>query len=363
MTALEQATLADGERAWQAVLERDRRLDGVLFYAVRSTGIYCRPTCPSRRPRREQVQFFFDRAAAEHAGFRACRRCRPEHARAESAEVRLAGSVCRHIEENLESTLTLRTISAAVGAEPGRIQRVFRQVLGVGVREYIKARRFAVFRMYLRVGKPVAEATYEAGYSSSSRVYEDIQSRLGMTPSTYRRRAEGVRVRYTICDSPIGKLLVAATPKGVCKVEIGDSEEKLSASVVGEFPRATVERDDAELKDTVRQIVRHLDGKEPERSLPLDIRATAFQLRVYNELRKIPYGSTRTYSEIARAVKLPAGQRAVARACATNPVALAIPCHRVIAADGTLGGYRWGVERKRTLLEREAAMREKTGAE
>jgi AraC family transcriptional regulator of adaptative response/methylated-DNA-[protein]-cysteine methyltransferase len=217
--------------------------------------------------------------------------------------------------------------------------------------------------MYLRVGKPVAEATYEAGYSSSSRVYEDIQSRLGMTPAVYRRQAAGMRVRYTICDSPIGKLLVAATDKGVCKIEVGESEERLRASVAGEFPRAIVERDDVELKGAVSQILRHLEGAEPELSLPLDIRATAFQLRVYNALRRIPYGATRSYGEVARSLRLPNGQRAVARACATNPVALAVPCHRVIAADGGLGGYRWGVERKRKLLEREAAARRESVAE
>ncbi len=343
---------------WQAVLKRDPRLDGVLFYAVRSTGVYCRPSCPSRRPRREHVQFFFEPRAAEGAGFRACRRCRPNQDRSQSAEIDLARRICQFIEENLDGTLTVRVMESALGASADRLQRTFRRVLGVPLHQYIKARRFTVFKMYLRLGRPVAEATYEAGYSSSSRVYEKVAGRLGMTPALYRRRAPGVQIRYTVCDSPLGKLLVATTEKGICKVEFGESPAKLQAALQGEFARARVARDDGELAPAVKAILRHLEGKEPDLALPLDIRATAFQLRVYEELKRIPYGRTRTYREIAERLHMPRAQRAVARACATNPVPLLIPCHRVVRSDGELGGYRYGIERKQALLHKEAGIEE-----
>jgi AraC family transcriptional regulator of adaptative response/methylated-DNA-[protein]-cysteine methyltransferase len=340
---------------WQAVLKRDPRLDGVLFYAVRSTGIYCRPSCPSRRPRREHVQFFFEPKAAESAGYRPCRRCRPREDRAQSAEIELARRICRFIEENLEGTLTLRVMGHALGESGERLQRTFRRVLGVPLYQYIKARRFAVFKMFLRLGRPVAEATYEAGYSSSSRVYEQVSGRLGMTPAVYRRRGPGVRIRYAVCDSPLGKLLVAATERGICKVEFGESEEKLRAALVGEFARAEIVRDAGQLSRAVESLLRHLDGRQPDLAMPLDIRATAFQLRVYAELKRIPCGQTRTYGEVARAIGMPGGQRAVARACATNPVPIVVPCHRVVRADGDLGGYRFGTARKKALLEMESS--------
>lgn len=345
------------EGSWRAVLARDRRYDGAFVYAVRSTGIYCRPSCASKKPRREQVVFFPLPEAAERAGFRACRRCHPTQVSAADPRVPLVREVCRLIDAHPDRTASLATLSARVGATPHRLVRAFRTVLGLTPRQYRDERRLDRFKTQLKETRKVSPALYEAGYGSTSRVYERAHAQLGMTPATYGRGGAGMRIAFAIVPCTLGRLLVAATERGICRVGIGDDDRVLERGLRTEFPAATIARDDATLRSWVTELVAHLDGRQPHLDLPLDVRATAFQRRVWEALRKIPYGNTRTYSEIARAVGNGKATRAVARACATNPVAVVIPCHRVVREDGALGGYRWGIERKRALLKQEADRR------
>jgi AraC family transcriptional regulator of adaptative response/methylated-DNA-[protein]-cysteine methyltransferase len=338
---------------WRAVLERDRRGDGRFVFAVRSTGIYCRPSCPARRPRRSQVAFFDRPDAAEQAGFRACRRCRPREAGAADPQAALVRRVCRLIDEGGEEGWRLPALAEAAGVSPRRLMRTFKQALGVSPRQYAEARRLAAFKRRLKKGDSVTTALYDVGFGSSSRLYEDVQGRLGMTPSTYRRGGRGLSLRYTIAASPLGRLLVAATDRGVAAVSLGDSDVRLQEALRTEYPAAEVSRDDAALETWVAAVLGQLAGTASREDLPLDVQATAFQHRVWQELRAIPRGQTRSYSEIARRLGRPRAARAVARACASNPVALVVPCHRVVEAGGGLGGYRWGVERKRALLAQE----------
>jgi AraC family transcriptional regulator, regulatory protein of adaptative response / methylated-DNA-[protein]-cysteine methyltransferase len=337
---------------WRAVLGRDARFDGAFVYAVRSTGVYCRPSCPSRRPRRASVVFFDLPRAAEGAGFRSCRRCRPaDVARPDPRALRVE-RVCRYIDQHLEGALPLARLAREAGLSAYHFQRTFKQLMGISPRQYAEARRLASFKTQVRKGETVTSALYGAGYGSGSRLYERAARQLGMTPAAYRKGGRGMRLRYTVGRSPLGCLLVAATSRGIAAVSLGDSEATLEATLRAEYPAAEIERDDQALAPRVRDVVRRLAGGRGP-MLPLDINATAFQWRVWQELLRIPAGSTRTYGEVARALGQPKAARAVARACATNPVALVIPCHRVVAGDGGLGGYRWGAGRKRQLLERE----------
>ena len=330
---------------WQAVLARDRRFDGAFVYAVRSTGIYCRPSCASRRPRRTQVTFFPIPEAAEREGFRACRRCHPADARGTDATVALVREAARAI-----------AAGTAPRGEPRRLARAFKRVLGITPRAYAEAHRSARFKQELKRRKHVSPALYEAGYSSTSRVYEHTHEQLGMTPATYARGGPGVDIVFVTVPTSLGRLLVAATDRGICRVTLGDSAAKLEADLRTEFDAARVrEQKGGKLEGFVDAILSYLEGTELHLDLPLDIRATAFQRRVWQELQQIPFGETRTYADVAQAIGQPKATRAVARACATNPAALVIPCHRVVREDGDLGGYRWGVERKRSLLERENA--------
>ena len=333
---------------WRAVEARDARFYGAFVYGVRSTGVYCRPTCPSRRPRREQVLFFDRPEEAERAGFRACRRCRPKEA-ANGWLQRL----CDYMEANLDGPLTLKRLSEQVGLSPHHLQRSFKRAVGVTPRQYADGLRLASVKAGLRSGHNVTRALYDAGYGSSSRLYERSNSRLGMTPATYRQGGKNMRINYTIVDSPMGRLLVGATERGICAVSLGDSDRKLEAFLRTEYPKAEVRRDRNGLSRWVGAILKRLNGCERQLDLPVDVQATAFQWRVWEQLRAIPYGSTRSYSEVARAIGRPTAVRAVARACATNPISVVIPCHRVVREDGGLGGYRWGLERKRALLEQE----------
>ncbi|MFY9607189.1 MAG: bifunctional DNA-binding transcriptional regulator/O6-methylguanine-DNA methyltransferase Ada [Blastocatellia bacterium] len=338
---------------WHAVLTRDKRFDGKFVFAVRSTGIYCRPSCPSRRPRREQVTFFPLPEAAERAGFRSCLRCRPKKEATPTPAFEAVRRACRHIEENRDEPLTLQALATRVGLSPYHLQRVFKRIVGVSPREYREALRVGEFKARVKKGESVTSAMYEAGYGSSSRLYESSNKRLGMTPAVYRRGGRGVRISYTIAACALGRLLVAATEKGLCAVRLGDSDKDLEAGLRSEYSEAEINRDDKSLGKWVGALVDHLGGKRRRLDLPLDVQATAFQLSVWQELKEIPYGSTRSYSEVAEAIGRPSAVRAVARACATNPVALVIPCHRVVREDQSLGGYRWGIERKQALLERE----------
>jgi AraC family transcriptional regulator of adaptative response/methylated-DNA-[protein]-cysteine methyltransferase len=343
------------ERRWRIVLARDRRYDGAFVYAVQSTGIYCRPSCPSRRPRRAQVAFFPVPEAAEQAGFRACRRCRPTEASAPDPGVSLVRTVCRLIDAHPDRPAGLGALSTQTGVTSHRLLRTFQRVLGISPRQYRDARRLDRFKTELRSRGRVSPALYEAGYGSTSRVYERAHAQLGMTPATYSRGAPGTHITYTVVPCALGRLLVATTARGICRVSLGTNGEELEAGLRGEFPAAELRRarGGGALATSVGAILRYLDGRADALDLPLDVRATAFQRRVWEALRRIPYGVTRSYAEIARAIGKPTATRAVARACATNPAALVIPCHRVVRADGGLGGYRWGVARKRALLEQE----------
>lgn len=336
---------------WQAVLHRDDKANGTFVYAVRSTGIYCKPSCPSRKPQREQVTFFAGPEMAEQAGFRACRRCQP---RESGAQIELVQRACRYIEEHLDEMPRLERLSAEMGLSQAYAQRLFKRVMGISPRQYAEARRLEYLKSQLKEGTSVTRTLYEAGYSSSSRLYERTPGQLGMTPTAYQRGGAGMHIAYTIVDSPLGRLLVAATERGICRIGLHDSDEVLVHTLQHEYPAAELCQDGERLLPWLEALIRHLSGEQPHLDLPVDIRATAFQWRVWEELRTIPYGETRSYSEIASAIGQPKARRAVAQACKQNPVPLIIPCHRVLRGDGSYGGYRWGAERKQSLLEQEA---------
>jgi AraC family transcriptional regulator, regulatory protein of adaptative response / methylated-DNA-[protein]-cysteine methyltransferase len=342
----------DGDEAWRAVERRDPRFDGQFVYAVRSTRIYCRPSCPSRKPARHRVTFYNAPAAAEEAGYRACRRCHPREA--ELAPAAIAVERARlYIEQHPDQIITLTSLAQNVGLSPFHLQRTFKRLLGVSPREYQDALRVSHFKSRLRAGDTVSRATYEAGYGSSSRVYERSDRTLGMTPAAYRRGGAGMRITYTIVDSPFGRVLIGATDRGVCAVALGDSDEALVRKVRADFPRAEIERGEDVHRDWVEEIVGNIGGAQLGLNVPLDVQGTAFQQQVWALLRKIPPGRTRSYSQVAAELGNPQATRAVAQACASNRMAVVIPCHRVVRSDGVLGGYKWGVERKKILLERE----------
>jgi len=356
------------EKQWQAVQARDRGADGAFVYAVRSTGIYCRPSCPSRKPRRAQVEFFPLPEAAEQKGFRACLRCRPRLARLRDPRTAAVAKVCREIEAQIDADggksadgdasdvrMTLGTLSSTAGMSAHQLERAFRSVMGISPRQYADARRMRRLKSRLRKGDDVTTALYDAGFGSSSRLYERAPAQLGMTPATYRQGGAGMKIHYTIVSSPLGRLLVGATDRGISALYLGKDDGPLESSLRKEYPRAEIERDRNGLDGWVGKILQHLRGREPNLDLPTDVQATAFQRRVWEELRKIPYGTTRTYSQVARAIGKPKAIRAVARACARNPVSVVVPCHRVVREDGNLAGYRWGLDRKLALLQQESA--------
>ena len=337
---------------WEAVLKRDAKADGRFVYAVRTTGIYCRPSCPSRKPRKNNVLIFEFPEIAEARGFRPCLRCAPQHAGYDPRLERVRNAV-RYIEAHADENPTLAVLGEAVGASPHHLQRSFKRALGVSPHQYLESLKAQKYKDLLKNGRDLTGAGYEAGYGSSSRVYEGASRYLGMTPATYKKGGEGVSIRYGITTCRLGRLLVAATGKGVCRVGIGDSVAELASDLKNEFPLANLRRSDAELKEHLRIVSSLAEGGPPSESLPLDVRASAFQCRVWERLKKIPHGKTMTYKELAEDLGVRNGARAVGSACADNPVALLIPCHRVVRGDGSLAGYRWGVERKRKLLEME----------
>jgi AraC family transcriptional regulator of adaptative response/methylated-DNA-[protein]-cysteine methyltransferase len=337
---------------WESVASHDRGADGAFVYAVSSTGVYCRPSCPSRRPRRDRVTFFETAADARFAGFRACRRCHPDAVAPSDPWIDKIRRACVYL-ANVDGHPSLATLAKRLGGSPYHVQRNFKRLVGVTPREYADAIRLRKVKGRLRGGGDVTDAMFEAGYGSSSRFYERAAPKLGMSPSTYRRGGRGMAIDYAIVDSPLGRLLVAATTRGVCAVAMGSSDADLTRALVREYPAATIATDEGALAQWTSAIVAHLEGKRPRLDLPLDIQATAFQWQVWQALAAIPYGETRTYRDIAETIGRPRAVRAVARACASNPVALAIPCHRVVASDGRPSGYRWGASRKKALLERE----------
>lgn len=347
-----------GGAYWQAVLDRDPRQDGVFVYAVRSTGVYCRPSCPSRRPARQHVEFYAEPQAAERAGFRPCRRCRPAESRFTGQRAEWVRRACALIDaglDSLEGAPTLSALAQRLGVSVYRLARDFNVVLGITPRQYADAQKLERLKTHLRKGDNVTGALYEAGYGSARALYERAPRQLGMTPATYRRGGEGMSIGYAVVNCSLGRLLVAATNRGVCRVCLGDSDQPLVRALEDEYPKAEVHPDAEGLRNWVGKFLDHIDGTLQQLDLPLDVRGTAFQWRAWQALRAIPYGTTRSYSEVARRMGNPKATRAVARACATNPVAIVVPCHRVIREDGSLGGYGWGLERKKKLLAHERA--------
>ncbi len=347
------AIVSDEALYWDAVQKRDARFNGIFVYAVRSTGIYCRPTCPSRRPQREQVVFFNSFDEAEAAGFRPCRRCQPRAAGAPDGQAEIVRQACQLLDDNLAEPLTLEGLGDRLHISPSYLHRIFKAVTGLTPHQYTLGKHVEKFKAGLKDGKDVTTALYDAGFSSSSRLYEGASGRLGMTPTVYRRGGQGMHVHYTIVDTHLGRMLVAATAQGICAISFGDEDDELEVFLRSEYPAAQVERDQEGLEAWVQALLAHLDGEQPDLALPLDLQATSFQLRVWAELRKIPYGETRSYAEVAGSIGQPAAVRAVAQACARNPAVLVTPCHRVVRSDGSLGGYRWGIQRKQALLARE----------
>ena len=330
---------------WASVAAKDKTADGRFVYAVTSTGIYCRPSCPSRRPRADRVRFFDDPVGAEQAGFRACLRCRPrDAARADpwAEKIRRATVYLR----NVNGAPSLAALAMRVGGSPYHLQRNFKRIVGITPREYAEACRETRVRSRLRKGAEVTSAMLDAGYNSSSRFYEGAAARLGMPPSTYRAGGAGATIRYALTAFPLGRLLVGATARGVCFVAMGDTDAELRRRLAAEYPAAELAPDKSGLGRWTRAILAHLDGRQPRLDLPLDIRATSFRWQVWTALMSIPPGETRTYAQVARAVGRPRAVRAVAGACAANPVALVIPCHRVVPSAGRHGGYRWGAQRQ-----------------
>src|SRR5499427_1863628 len=350
----QQMSESDGgnDPRWDAVAARDSARDGEFVFAVSSTGVYCRPSCAARRPRRENVEFFAAPDAAERAGYRACLRCRPR-AITGNLESDSAKAICRFIEQHLDEPVTLGRLAKEFRQSPFQLQRRFKAVLGVTPREYADACRLRSLKRNLQAGDSVTRAMYDAGYGSSSRLYERTASQLGMTPDKYRRGAIAATIRYACADSPLGRMLIAATDRGICSIQFARTDSELVEGLKREFPFAARKADTGELRSWVDALLQHMRGKDLNSALPLDIRATAFQRRVWAYLQSIPFGATKSYSEVAKAIGNPKACRAVARACATNPVAVAIPCHRVVREDGSMGGYRWGMARKKTLLAME----------
>jgi len=350
VTVDEMATTTERDARWQAVVARDATADGTFCFAVRTTGVYCRPSCGARRPRAENVVFFSDAAAAARAGFRACKRCKPDAAAPGAAG--LVVSLCRQL-ENAESTPRLRDLAASAGMSPFHLQRLFKQRTGITPRAYAEAHRAARMRGRLARGESVTRALYAAGYGSSGRFYAVAQQSLGMAPAKYRAGGAGETIQFATGKCSLGAILVAATPRGVAAILLGDDARELAADLRRRFPRAVVVDGDAAFERTVAEVVAFVEARRPALDLPLDIRGTAFQRRVWQELRSIPAGDTRSYAEIARDLGVVHGARAVAQACAANALAVAIPCHRAVRSDGDLAGYRWGRARKQQLLARE----------
>lgn len=345
---------------WDAVVARDPAFDGRFVFAVRTTGIYCRPSCPSRRPLPGNVTFFDMPAEAEAAGFRACLRCEPREPLAPAE--RTVAAARAYLDAHADEPVKLAVLAREVGMSPHHLQRTFKRVMGVSPRQYGAALRAERLKAGLRAGATVSRATYDAGYGASSRVYDDAAGRLGMTPAAYRRGGRGMRIRFMTAATDFGRLLVAATDRGVCAVTLGDDDDALERALAEEYPnaeRVRVDADgaaDADLRGWLESVLAYLAGSRAEPGVWLDVAGTPLQEEVWTELRRIPYGETRTYSDVAAAVGAPHAVRAVASACARNPVALVVPCHRVLRKGGALGGYRWGLDRKARLLAHEQAV-------
>jgi AraC family transcriptional regulator of adaptative response/methylated-DNA-[protein]-cysteine methyltransferase len=335
---------------WKAVRNNDTRFNGAFVYGVDSTRIYCKPSCSSKLPKRENVQFFDSFLAAEKQGFRACLRCRPQSdaANPQTEIVLRAAEILASGEQ-----ISLEDLGAEMNLSAAYLQKIFKEIIGVSPKKFSEIRRLEKFKSEVRKGSDVTSAIYESGFGSSSRLYENVSEKLGMTPKTYAKNGKNMTINYTITDCSLGKLLVARTEKGVCAVTFGDDERVLAENLFDEYNNAEIAESGANLKDYVKAILKHLEGKNKTLDLPVDLQASVFQMRVWDALRKIPYGETVSYSDVAEIIGNKNAVRAVAAACASNRVALVIPCHRVVGKSGNLSGYRWGIERKAKLLEKE----------
>lgn len=358
MTALEEALATTEDPRWTAVVARDPAADGRFFYSVRTTGVYCRPSCASRPASPRNVAFHATAGDAEAAGFRACKRCKPDQPPLGAQHAAVAAQACRLIEGS-EDAPRLDDLAAAVGLSPHHFHRLFKAATGLTPRGYFAAHRAGKLRDGLAGSSSVTEALYDAGFNASSRFYEAAGGMLGMSPRAYRQGGAEVDIRFAVAECSLGPILVAATPAGVCAIAIGDDPDALVRDLQDRFPRGRLAGGDAEFEQTVAKVIGLVEAPGVGLDLPLDVRGTAFQQRVWRALQAIPPGQTASYAEVAERIGSPRAVRAVAGACAANPLAVAIPCHRVVRTDGDLAGYRWGVERKRTLLGREAAQARK----
>jgi AraC family transcriptional regulator, regulatory protein of adaptative response / methylated-DNA-[protein]-cysteine methyltransferase len=334
---------------WAAIESRDATMSGCFVYAVSTTGIYCRPGCGSRRPLREHVHYFSTARDAQLAGYRTCKRCRPDQAEVVDSMTKAVIATCREIEQT-QGECNVAALAAAVGYSEGHLRRSFRDLVGVSLASYMREHQLARVRETLRDADSVTEAIFEAGYHSASVFYQRGAPRLGMTAAQYRDGARDEVIRYTTVETPVGVVLAASTERGLCSIRVDQHEESLVKGLFDEFPHASIERDDDGLRDVAIVLASAVRGEGDVGVLPLDLQGTAFQIRVWESLRAIPVGETRTYSDVAQQIGSPRAVRAVASACAANAVALAIPCHRVIRRDGSLGGYRWGLHVKEALL-------------
>jgi AraC family transcriptional regulator, regulatory protein of adaptative response / methylated-DNA-[protein]-cysteine methyltransferase len=341
---------------WLNVVTRNKQADGLFVYGVRTTKIYCRPSCASKQPKQENVEFFQLPAAAEAAGFRACKRCRPHHVAITDPNLNLVQRMCDYIHDHITEPehLTLEALGAEFNFAPGHLQDIFKSILNITPRQYAEVRRVQHFKSTLRETDTVTDAIYEAGFGSTSRVYE--RERLGMTPAQYQQKGQNVTMQFTVVESSLGRMLIAITERGLCAVGFYEDDKQAAAALHKEYPRATITRADDEMQIWARDLVDLVEGKRASLDVPFDIQATAFQWKVWDALRRIPRGETRSYSQIAEAIGDSKAVRAVATACANNRAAVIIPCHRVIGKNGAMTGYKWGIERKKRLLEMENAI-------
>jgi AraC family transcriptional regulator of adaptative response/methylated-DNA-[protein]-cysteine methyltransferase len=344
--------LASLDPRWAAIVARDHRADGSFYYSVATTGVYCRPSCGSRRPNPRNVRFYESTAEAARAGFRPCRRCRPDRPPLEQVHAARVAEACRLI-ETAEKTPVLAALAKRAGLSPYHFHRVFKATTGVTPKAYAAAHRAKRVRDELTGSRTVTEAIYDAGFNSASRFYETSGQFLGMTPTDFRAGGADMEIRFAVGQCALGSVLVAQSARGVCAILLGDDPDALVRDLQDRFPRATFLGGEAAFEQTVARVIAFVEAPARGLDLPLDVRGTAFQQRVWAALRQIPAGSTASYAEIASRIGAPNGSRAVAQACGANPLAVAIPCHRVVRTDGSLSGYRWGVQRKQDLLTRE----------
>ena len=354
MTRMHSNVPVESDPRWAAVVGRDPQAEGTFYYSVKTTGVYCRPSCAARLPNPKNVQFHRTIVDAERAGFRPCRRCKPNQPSLDQAHAATVAEICRVI-ETADETPTLEALAKRAGLSPYYFHRVFKDVTGVTPRAYATAHRTRRVRDELaKTNKTVTEAIYDAGFNSGGRFYESSDTLLGMTPTDYRAGGSDTQIHFAVGECSLGSILVAQSAKGICAILLGADPDALVRDLQDRFPRAVLVGGDAPFEKTIARVIGFVETPAAGLDLPLDVRGTAFQQRVWQALRKIPVGKTASYTEIARKLRMPNAARAVAQACGANPLAVAIPCHRVVRTDGSLSGYRWGIERKRSLLERES---------